>query len=55
MKQVLTLLTLVFAVTMTLFIASGSAQAVNDDTSQQQAENVPLNTSHSCVLMEEKV
>ncbi len=47
MKQVLTLLALVFAVTMTLFIASGSAHAVNDGASQLQAQSVLLNASHS--------
>ncbi|WP_019557936.1 hypothetical protein [Thiomicrorhabdus arctica] len=55
MKQILTLLTLVFAVTMTLFIASGSAHAVNDDVSQQQAQNVPLNPETSCALAVKKV
>ncbi len=55
MKQLLALLTIVVAVTTTMFIASGTAYAVNNDVSQQQAENVPLNASHSCDLMEKKV
>ena len=54
MKQLLTLLTLVCAVTMTMLIASGSAYAVNNEASQQQVQNTPLNVSHSCSLNEKK-
>ncbi|MDA3808163.1 MAG: hypothetical protein PF440_09695 [Thiomicrorhabdus sp.] len=55
MKQLLALLTIVVSVTTAMFIASGTAYAVNNDASQQQAENMPLSASQSCSLMGKKV
>ncbi len=50
MKQVLTLLTLVFAVTMTLFIASGSAHAVNNEENLLQKFDAAVNAEQLCIL-----
>ena len=50
MKQLLALLTLVFAVTMTMLTASGSAYAVNNGASQLEKLDSATHAEQLCIV-----